>query len=77
MAHSQAILSGKLRWNNGVLEQEWVGRGGGGEYEWRSVPSVNGPRVCTCAIGGFCKDHEQQCEYPPERKSVSHGQQQK
>lgn len=28
-------------------------------------------RVCTCAIGGFCKDHSSQCEYPPEAVALS------
>lgn len=28
----------QLRWNGGVLEQQWVGDGGVGPYEWRPVP---------------------------------------
>lgn len=66
MAHSGPILTSELRWNNGVLEQKWSGRGGIGPEEWRAVPT-KAWRVCGCAIGGLCKDHKDQCEYPQER----------
>lgn len=37
-AGSVAICTNELRWNDGRLEQRWVGRGGVGDTEWRRVP---------------------------------------
>lgn len=34
---------------------------------WRGRKST-GARRCTCAIGGYCRDHQDQCEYPPEKE---------
>lgn len=42
MNGSGPILTGQLRFvrrdGQMILQQEWVGRGGAGRYEWKDVP---------------------------------------